>query len=543
MCLFAAVAALGVHGARSEQNGPSGRTDSHAEPALFAHSSDCLACHNQLVAPSGEDVSIGLAWRSTMMANAARDPYWHASVRRETIDHPRRAADIQDECAACHMPMAQRLARAAGRPGEVFAQLPFSDRRLSPDRELAADGVSCTVCHQIAAEKLGTPESFNARFVVAAPVNGVRQIQGPYAIDAGRRRIMRSVTGYEPVEAPHVKQSELCASCHTLITEAFGPNGEVVGRLPEQMNYQEWRHSAFYQEGRSCQSCHMPRADGPVRIASVLGEYRDSLAEHAFVGGNTFMLRIFARYGGELGVAALPSELDATIRATLRQLQQDTARVSVQNAGVSGSTLAFEVDVRNLAGHKFPTGYPARRTWLHVTVTDGGGRVLFESGGLAADGSIAGNDADADAGRFEPHYTEITSASDVQIYETILGDPARRPTTGLLTATSYLKDNRLLPRGFDKRAADADIAVAGEAVADPDFSDGGDRVRYRVAVGASGGPFTIDVELAYQPIAFRWARNLDRYDALEPERFLSYYAAMAGRSAEVVARALTVVPQ
>jgi hypothetical protein len=64
-----------------------------------------------------------------------------------------------------------------------------------------------------------------------------------------------------------------------------------------------------------------------------------------------------------------------------------------------------------------------------------------------------------------------------------------------------------------------------------------------VAVGASGGPFTIDVELAYQPIAFRWARNLDRYDAPEPERFLSYYAAMAGRSAEVVARALTVVPQ
>ena len=24
-----------------------------------------------------------------MMANAARDPYWQATVRRETIDHPR----------------------------------------------------------------------------------------------------------------------------------------------------------------------------------------------------------------------------------------------------------------------------------------------------------------------------------------------------------------------------------------------------------------------------------------------------------------------
>ena len=63
---------------------------------------------------AGEDVSIGATWRSTMMANSARDPYWHAGVRRETIDHPTHAADIEDECAACHMPMAQKIAQAAG---------------------------------------------------------------------------------------------------------------------------------------------------------------------------------------------------------------------------------------------------------------------------------------------------------------------------------------------------------------------------------------------------------------------------------------------
>ena len=147
----------------------------HAAMPLFAHSTDCVACHNQIVTADGTDVSIGTSWRSTMMANAARDPYWLAGVRRETIDHPKHAAAIQEECAACHMPMAERMSEAAGHQIDVFAQLPFSDLNLSDERRLASDGVSCTVCHQIAKDKLGTPESFNGEFVVAGPnAAGVR---------------------------------------------------------------------------------------------------------------------------------------------------------------------------------------------------------------------------------------------------------------------------------------------------------------------------------------------------------------------------------
>ena len=512
----------------------------HAAMPLFAHSTDCVACHNQIVTADGTDVSIGTSWRSTMMANAARDPYWLAGVRRETIDHPKHAAAIQEECAACHMPMAERMSEAAGHQIDVFAQLPFSDLNLSDERRLASDGVSCTVCHQIAKDKLGTPESFNGEFVVAGPnAAGVRQVQGPYAIDAGRRRIMQSVTGYEQVEAPHIKQSELCATCHTLITEAFGPDGTVIGRLPEQMNYQEWQHSAFNAEKASCQSCHMPRSTGPVRIASVLGDYRDGLSQHAFVGGNAFMLRLFSRYRAELGVEALPSELAATAAATVRQLQQDTATLTVGRPELSGGLLAFDVDVKNLTGHKFPTGYPARRTWLHVAVRDGSGRAVFESGAIGADGAIAGNDSDADATRFEPHYEEISRPDQVQIYEPILGDPAGKPTTGLLTATQYLKDNRLLPRGFDKATAQADIAVHGGARSDADFTGAGDRVRYRVPMAGATGPFTVDVELRYQSIGYRWATNLEKYDAAEPKRFVGYYRANAQSSSELVARVVS----
>src|SRR6185295_18731542 len=70
------------------------------------HTSDrCIACHNGLMTPSGEDVSIGYDWRASMMANSSRDPYWQASVRRETMDHPESKAPIEDECSICHMPI------------------------------------------------------------------------------------------------------------------------------------------------------------------------------------------------------------------------------------------------------------------------------------------------------------------------------------------------------------------------------------------------------------------------------------------------------
>jgi cytochrome c551/c552 len=401
----------------------------HADLSLFTHSDNCVACHNGLTTPSGEDVSIGSTWRSTMMANSARDPYWQAGVRRETIDHPKHSAAIQDECAACHMPMTARIERAAGGQGQVFAHLPIAGDD-SPLHRLAADSISCTVCHQIAPDRLGTRESFNSNFVMRpTPADGARPIFGPYAIDPGRRTIMRSVTGFVQAEAPHIKQSELCASCHTLITDAYGPDGEVIGSLPEQMNYQEWQHSDFNREQRSCQSCHMPKAEGPIRASSVLGDARDSMARHLFVGGNAFMLRILDRYRTELGVEALPAELDATAKATIRQLQQDTAQLSVSEPRVAGGTVAFDVTVRNLTGHKFPTGYPSRRTWLHVTVRDGAGTAVFESGAIDDTGAIRGNDADRDPSVFEPHYEEITRADQVQIYEPVLGDRTGTPTT------------------------------------------------------------------------------------------------------------------
>ena len=88
---------------------------------LFSSSDECQACHNNLTTTSGEDVSIGASWRGSMMANAARDPYFLASLRRETLDHASHAGDIQEECARCHVAAAQRTTSAAGGKVDVLA--------------------------------------------------------------------------------------------------------------------------------------------------------------------------------------------------------------------------------------------------------------------------------------------------------------------------------------------------------------------------------------------------------------------------------------
>ena len=508
--------------------------------ALFETADNCLACHNGLTTPGGEDVSIGASWRASMMANSSRDPYWQAAVRRETIDHPSHQAAIEDECTICHMPMTTASARLSGGRGKLFALLPAGGRGAPPDPQ-AADGVSCTVCHQIGAQRLGTPESFTGGFVIEGlQPGGTRQMNGPFEVDAGLAAVMRSVTGVSPAEAPHVARSELCATCHTLITHAIGADGQEVGRLPEQVPYLEWQHSAFRDE-RSCQSCHMPVADRPTPIASVLGAPRDGFSRHTFLGGNFFMLRMFNRYRTELGVAALPHELEAAARGTIHQLQTATARLSIGAAKLSAGRLAWEVTATNLTGHKLPTGYPSRRAWLHAVVLDAGGRVLFESGAVMPDGAIAGNDNDADASRVEPHYEEIRRAEDVQIYEAVMSDVNGAVTTGLLRGVAYAKDNRLLPRGFVKETAGPDIAVRGGAASDADFAADGDRVRYAVDLAGARGPFTIRMDLRFQPIAFRWAQNLRPYSSAETSRFVAFYDAMAAGSSEsLVQGTLTV---
>ena len=502
----------------------------------FQTSDRCVACHNGIQTPAGEDISIGFDWRATIMANSSRDPYWQSAVRREAIDHPEAKAEIEDECTVCHMPIVRYEAMLSGRKGEMFSHLPLDID--AKDGRKAMDGVSCSVCHQIGKDKLGTRASFNGRFVLDPPdASDKRPEYGPFDINKGHTRIMRtSSEGYQPTKSDHIRSSELCATCHTLYTSALGPGGKVIGELPEQMPYQEWLHSE-YKEKKSCQDCHMPAVADPVPITRVLGDPREGVKRHTFVGANFFMLRMLNRFRDDLAVSALSEELTRGADKTVQYLQSQAALVSVEDVRVNSGRLEASVTVDNLGGHKLPTAYPSRRAWLHVVARDRAGRVIFESGALHADGSIEGNDNDADPAKFEPHYNEIREAGQVQIYEAVMAGQDGAVTTGLLTAVRYIKDNRLLPHGFDKATAAPDVQVVGDAASDANFTAQGDRVRYSVTVGNAEGPFTVEAELLYQPIGYRWANNLKKYDAPEPKRFTGYYDSMGQATATRIAGA------
>ena len=510
------------------------------EATAFHTSDRCVACHNGMKTAEGEDISIGFDWEASIMANSSRDPYWQASIRRETMDHPESSTFVQNDCSICHMPAVRLADRDAGRDTHVFARFPFQKltSKTSQLERTAQDGVTCAVCHQIKNDGLGTDRTFNGNVVIGRDVHeDQRPEYGPFDIDHGHQTIMHSSTGgFLPQNAAHIRDAALCGTCHTLYTEALGPGGKKLGRFAEQVPYQEWYHSA-YNGKQTCQDCHMPVVNEAVPITALYGQPRFGMHRHVFVGGNFLLLGFLKDHRNELATNARPEDLDAAIKRTTDFLETQSAKVTIGHLDLSAGRLSMTVLTQNLTGHKLPTAYPSRRAWLHVIVRDARGHTVFESGALRPDGSIVGNANDDDPLRYEPHFLEITRPDQVEIYEPILGDAQGNVTTGLLNTVRYLKDNRLLPQGFDKSTATPDIAVVGDAAQDPNFTDLGSEVRYVISTEGSSGPFHINVELWYQAIGFRWAHNLAPYKAAEPQRVVGYYETASRNTAIVLAKA------
>jgi cytochrome c551/c552 len=493
----------------------------------FAAAGLCVICHQNNVDEAGNDVSNGEFWRSTMMANAARDPYYLAGVSIEVERYPEFGGVIESKCNTCHMPMAHFSNSALGEEGLIFGE----DGYLNPQHPLhtlALDGVSCTSCHQIQAEGLGDFSSFNGGMVFdMQSLPGQRALFGPFIPQRSGINIMSRSSGFVPQQGAHLVQSEMCATCHNLYTNYITEDGELSEDLfPEQTPYSEWLNSDYAVQS-TCQDCHMPSAEGAVALSNMgPAIMRSPYAKHDFVGGNVYMLEVFKNFGGELGVQAGTDHFDATIARTMTQLQTQSAALEIYDPVKTDETLNFDVIVDVKTGHKFPTSYPSRHAWLHVTVKDANGQVIFESGAVSQNGAISGNDNDVDPLAYEPHYDEISNPEQVQIYEPIMHDVFGNVTTELLLAASYVKDNRLLPVGFDKDTVPDDIAPQGAARLDDDFVSGTDTVTYRIDTGDAEGPFTIEVELLYHSISYRWALNISAYETEHAQLFSAYYNAI-----------------
>lgn len=278
----------------------------------------------------------------------------------------------------------------------------------------------------------------------------------------------------------------------------------------------------------------MPRLDEPIKISSRPPwlEAREPFWRHQFAGGNAFMLSLFKTNAEKLEPNAETAQLDAMIAKAREQLTK-AASLKVRSQR-DGRAVVLQVEVENLTGHKFPTGHPYRRAWLHVRVRDRGGRTVFESGAFDRDGRILGLKADDAA-----HHDVITRPDQVQIYESVMGDGTGKVTRALLGATVYLKDNRLPPKGFRPGGPDGALtAICGSAAQDPNFNAAGsgrDEVTYRIDLNSAVEPLTAEVELLYQSVPPEAVDHLQRGSGPEAKAFKALYAP-ADKTPETVHR-------
>ncbi len=226
----------------------------------------------------------------------------------------------------------------------------------------------------------------------------------------------------------YLHSSEFCGACHDvrlLGTDVLGvrDRGEHFKRLRNA--YSEWRTWADDERraGRqpsSCQDCHMSEypgicvndGDGP---AGVLLDPGATALARACPTGTHFEPRPPGRY--PVGRASIASGQDATITthyfsgvdapltAGLSEEMLDdprldemglprglrprrdlllgrTFRFEMAPPTRRGSTLEIPIEIENVgAGHRVPAGFSQEREiWVHLTVTDRDGRVLYEVG-------------------------------------------------------------------------------------------------------------------------------------------------------------------
>jgi hypothetical protein len=431
----------GTDAAISDANGADAAEDAHPDaPGIFQPGTQpneltkqlrparvCGDCHGQY-APEYEADS---TWRGTMMANAARDPLFHAALTVARQDAPASG----DLCIRCHAPRAWLFGRSE----------PALISNFEPDD---FESVQCDFCHRLTTGPTNTPYIGNGQYFVADDFTR----RGP---------ILDAKAPHEFEYSSYFEESRLCGLCHDVSNPL--KNGFAIERT-----YTEWATSAFATEGKNCQSCHMPSQRGFACGAPDMPE-RD-VHRHELAGGNYWMPLVLAgehrefnrepyEKTAEHAQAQLRSSADVTVDAPAR--------------AKPGDKIALKVRVENKTGHKLPTGYPeGRRMWLEVEVDDETGKPIFHSG--AYDRATSTRATDPQLRTYEVRM----AANGVEGFHFILQD-------------EVLQDNRIPPRGFVPRPDTKPVGRDYPTVSSPDAGDAPDTGAPAALVNWDDAPYEI----------------------------------------------------
>jgi len=489
--------------------------------AIFLPASRCKGCHgydpqgNANVTLDGIDINLFDDWETSMMGLAGVDPLWKAKVRHEVMTNPGHATELQNLCTSCHAPM-----------GHFAAFYKGADHYSLEDLEndsLGLSGVGCLGCHAIGQNGLGN------RFTGDIPYDTNRVAYGPFVNPMAGP--MQLYVNFTPTYSDHVSQGRFCSPCHTLISNTVDLEGNPTGNsFVEQATFHEWLNSSYPAQGTTCQTCHMPQIEDPIKIAVgyTALQGRSPFNLHSFAGANSFMVDLIKRNKSALGVNANDANFDSTLAAITRNLRYNTLNAELSFPEFANDSLSFELMLTNKSGHKFPSGYPSRRAFVEFKVTTEIGETLFTSGSFGSDGEIINY-----GGVVEPHHDVIRSENQVQIYEMNMGDVNGNFTTVLERASMYLKDNRLPPLGFTNQHASYDtMRVVGDAENDVDFNRNGstqgtgkDIVHYKIGLNGYSGPLNVTAKVYYQTVPPEWLSEMRLLDAPEISNFLTMFDA------------------
>ena len=371
----------------------------------------------RLVDSTGADVSITNDWRSTLIGERGQGSGLAGQGGLGNGSQPGAEGCHREEMRHLPHPDGREAGGDAGGAPVALSADGFLNP-MNPLHEAAQDGVSCSLCHQIQPDNLGTTKSFSGGYTIDTRTEPPDRVMfGPYETPFGRP--MQMHTGYVPTFGEHTNSAAFCGTCHNLITPYVDAAARSPANSRSRCPTREWENSAFGQ-GVACQS--VPHAPG--------GGQRRHLADAGRAGPTRARLRASVR--GRQPFHGHPVE--GSRRGTGRDPQPRPnwtpqppappnrlgrgAGLTLKSANREGDTLAIQLQVSPATGHEFPHQLPltpppgCTSPWPMPR-----GRSSSSRAGPGADGSIQGNVADADPAAYEPHHAVITAADQVQIYE------------------------------------------------------------------------------------------------------------------------------
>lgn len=334
-------------------------------------------------------------WKQAMMSQSYTHHWDEIEYFDLAVPHAEKdekVAEVKAGCNGCHAP----ISFAAG---DVPPPKPEFNSR-------ANEGVSCDVCHSISGFKGEVPYNFN------------------YILNPGKTKYGIRGVGNSPEhqiqKTDFLSTAEFCGTCHN----EKSPFGVWV-----KSTHLEWREGPYPKQGVTCQTCHMPPAEG---FTAAMGNKYPDARQHLFHGAHD--------------EGKIKGTVELRIHPDIREVEP-------------GEVLKFTVALFNAkTGHKFPSGSVEDRiVWLHVEAVDAAGKVYHlkvDKKGFQGEEYTIGSDElayqDIGIAKNNPDFKGVRRDGDVPVGDRIFRmayfDPLGRMTIQQWNTASLGADYRIGPR-------------------------------------------------------------------------------------------------